>query len=54
VIRRHLWLLLVLALTGGALFQALVYLELQTTTEVNGVAATGARLVVWSRQSKST
>jgi drug/metabolite transporter (DMT)-like permease len=37
VVRRHLWLLLVLALTGGVLFQVLVYLGLQTTTAVNAV-----------------
>jgi drug/metabolite transporter (DMT)-like permease len=37
VVRRHLWLLLLLALTGGVLFQALVYLGLQTTTAVNAV-----------------
>lgn len=37
VVRRHLRLLFVLALTGGVLFQALVYLGLQTTTAVNAV-----------------
>jgi drug/metabolite transporter (DMT)-like permease len=37
VVRQHLGLLLVLALTGGVIFQALVYLGLQTTTAVNAV-----------------
>ncbi len=37
LLRRHLGLLLVLALTGGVLFQALVYVGLQTTTAVNAV-----------------
>ena len=37
VVRRHLGLLLVLALTGGVMFQAMLYLGLQTTTAVNAV-----------------
>ena len=37
VIRRHFGGLLVLAFTGVALFQSLVYLGLRTTTAVNGV-----------------
>ena len=37
LVRRHLGLLLLLALAGGVLFQALVYLGLQTTTTVNAV-----------------
>lgn len=37
VIRRHLGLLLVLALTGVTLFHAMVYQGLRTTTAVNGV-----------------
>jgi drug/metabolite transporter (DMT)-like permease len=37
VIRRNLGLLLLLALTGVAVFHALVYLGLRTTTAVNGV-----------------
>lgn len=37
LVRRHLWLLLMLALTGGVLFQSLVYLGLQSTTAVNAV-----------------
>jgi drug/metabolite transporter (DMT)-like permease len=37
LVRRHLGLLLVLALAGGVMFQALVYLGLQTTTAVNAV-----------------
>jgi drug/metabolite transporter (DMT)-like permease len=36
-IRRHAGLLLLLAFTGVALFQCLVYLALQTTTAVNAV-----------------
>lgn len=37
VLRRHAGILLVLALTGVAAFQALVYLGLRTTTAVNAV-----------------
>ena len=37
LIRRHAVLLAVLAATGGALFQTLVYLGLQSTTTVNAV-----------------
>lgn len=37
LVRRHLWLLLTLALTGGVLFPALVYLGLESTTAVNAV-----------------
>src|SRR5205085_299199 len=37
VLRRHAGLLLLLAFTGVALFQSLVYLGLRTTTAVNGV-----------------
>jgi len=37
VIRRNIGLLLLLALTGVALFQTLVYLGLRSTTAVNGV-----------------
>lgn len=37
VLRRHAGLLLLLALTGVALFQTLVYLGLRSTTTVNGV-----------------
>lgn len=37
LVRRHLGLLLVLALAGGVMFQALVYLGLETTTAVNAV-----------------
>ena len=37
VVRRNLWLLLILALTGGVLFPALVYLGLESTTAVNAV-----------------
>src|SRR5215467_14331731 len=37
VIRRNLRGLLILAFTGVALFQSLVYLGLRTTTAVNGV-----------------
>ena len=36
-IRRHAGLILVLALTGAALFQSLVYLGLQSTTTINAV-----------------
>jgi len=36
-IRRNIGLLLLLALTGAALFQTLVYLGLRSTTAVNGV-----------------
>ncbi len=37
VIRRHAGVLLLLALTGVAVFQSLVYLGLRSTTAVNGV-----------------
>jgi drug/metabolite transporter (DMT)-like permease len=37
VLRRHAGLLLLLSLTGVALFQTLVYLGLRSTTTVNGV-----------------
>lgn len=37
VIRRHLGILLLLALTGVALFHAMVYLGLRTTTTVNAI-----------------
>jgi drug/metabolite transporter (DMT)-like permease len=37
LVRRHAGLLAVLAATGGALFQCLVYFGLRTTTTVNGV-----------------
>jgi drug/metabolite transporter (DMT)-like permease len=37
LVRRHLGLLLVLAFTGVALFQGLVYLGLRTTTAINAV-----------------
>ncbi len=37
LVRRHLGLLLVLALAGGVMFQGLVYLGLETTTAVNAV-----------------
>src|SRR5688500_20133276 len=37
VLRRHAGILLLLALTGVALFQTLVYLGLRTTTAVNAV-----------------
>ncbi len=37
LMRRHAGLLLVLALTGGALFQSMVYVGLQSTTAVNAV-----------------
>lgn len=37
LVRRHARLLLVLALTGGVMFQSLVYLGLQSTTAVNAV-----------------
>ncbi len=37
LVRRHAGLLLVLALTGGVMFQSLVYLGLQSTTAVNAV-----------------
>jgi drug/metabolite transporter (DMT)-like permease len=37
LLRRHFRLLLVMALTGGALFQSLIYLGLQSTTAVNAV-----------------
>lgn len=37
LLRRHAGLLIVLAATGGALFQCLVYFGLRSTTTVNGV-----------------
>ena len=37
LVRRHFGLLVVLALAGGVMFQALVYLGLETTTAVNAV-----------------
>ena len=37
LIRRHLGLLALLAFTGVALFQSLIYLGLRTTTAINGV-----------------
>src|SRR3954466_14491907 len=36
LLRRHAGLLLVLAFTGVALFQSLVYLGLRSTTAING------------------
>lgn len=37
LVRRHATLLLVLAATGGALFQSMVYIGLRSTTSVNAV-----------------